>query len=671
MPITQVQIQAAKAIQDAAAHDTAQQVRLVAGPGTGKSFSIEERVFWLLNKGIQAERIAAVSFTRASAMDLRQRVRTYCAQQNQPSGDNVKVSTLHSLALRLLRAAGLLQYPANPLVLDNFELEQIFDSEFRQTEGLGKRRAEEIRREHEAFWSTGQWAPANYIPPDPPIDPQERTAFLAFHGPRTQAYSCVLPGEMVRQCLDQIRAGNLDPVALIHLEQLIVDEYQDLNPIDVQFVDELIARHVITFVAGDDDQSIYSFRYASPAGIQTFTQRYATAPSHTLTDCFRCTPAVVATANAIMGTYPAQNRIPKNLQSLYLAAAPALTGIVHRWNFPSATAEATAVASSCRTLIDGGLNPKDILILLSNQRELLSPLRDALTAVTVPFDPPKTEGFSNTEAGRLALAIARIVCDPDDYIAHRLVLGLRDGVGVSTCNAIVEAVIKNGLNYRQVFYNPLPTNVFQGRRLTALNQARTVCGQIGGWQSTDTLALRSGDISQTILTAFTANEANAWQSYTANLPQDMNIQELRDWLWADTDEQQATILSAVYTRLNQPIPAAATLQDRIRIMTMHGAKGLSAKVVFIPGLEDAIFPGPWRNPYPGLVLEAARLLYVSVTRARAACVASYSRRRTIQGQSLNMAASRFTTSLAGPFIWRNGGFAQDEATAIMNQIAQL
>lgn len=203
MPITQAQILAAKAIQDAAAHDTAQQVRLVAGPGTGKSFSIEERVLWLLNQGVQAERIAAVSFTRASAADLKRRINAYCAQQNQPAGDNVKVSTLHSLALRLLRAAGLLQYPANPLVLDNFELEQIFDAEFRQTEGIGKRRCEEIRREHEAFWSTGLWAPPNYIPPDPPVDAQERTAFLSFHGPRTQAYSCVLPGEMVRQCLDQ------------------------------------------------------------------------------------------------------------------------------------------------------------------------------------------------------------------------------------------------------------------------------------------------------------------------------------------------------------------------------------------------------------------------------------------------------------------------------------
>jgi superfamily I DNA/RNA helicase len=264
MPITPQQLQAAEATQRAAAHDGAQQIRLVAGPGTGKSFSIEERVCWLLGQGIQPRAITVVSFTRPSSIELRNRIHACCAGRNQHNGVDVRVSTLHSLALRMLKAANLLHDPADPLVLDSWELENIFDAEFGCANGLGKTRREEIRREHEAFWSTGLWAPPNYIPPDPPITPAERAAFNAFHGPHTQAYSCVLPGEIVRECLRQIVVGNLDAVALIHLQQLIVDEYQDLNPIDQQFVDELISRGVVTFVAGDDDQSIYSFRYGSP-----------------------------------------------------------------------------------------------------------------------------------------------------------------------------------------------------------------------------------------------------------------------------------------------------------------------------------------------------------------------------------------------------------------------
>src|ERR1019366_3717470 len=103
------------------------------------------------------------------SIELRTRIHAYCGSHNQPNGADVRVSTLHSLALRMLRAAGLLHYPADPLVLDNWELENVFDAEFGHSYRLGKKRREEIRREHEAFWSTGQWNSPNYIPAVPPI----------------------------------------------------------------------------------------------------------------------------------------------------------------------------------------------------------------------------------------------------------------------------------------------------------------------------------------------------------------------------------------------------------------------------------------------------------------------------------------------------------------------
>jgi len=671
MPITPQQIQAAETTQRAAAHDGSQQIRLVAGPGTGKSFSIEERVCWLLGQGIQPRAITVVSFTRASSIELRGRIHAYCATHNQHNGADVRVSTLHSLALRMLKAANLLHYPADPLVLDSWELENVFDAEFGHANGLGKTRREEIRREHEAFWSTGNWAPPNYIPPDPPITAAERAAFNAFHGPHTQAYSCVLPGEIVRECLRQIVAGNLDPVALLHLQHLIVDEYQDLNPIDQQFVDEVIARGVITFVAGDDDQSIYSFRYGSPSGIQDFTQRYPAAAPHTLTDCFRCAHSIADAANALMLGYPSQNRIPKALNSLYAAAAPPVAGVVHRWRFPDAATESDSIAASCQALINAGVNPRDILILVSNQRELLGGLRNSFNAAHVPFEPPRAETFIDSDTGRFVLAIVRLVCDLHDHVAHRLILGLRPGVGIGTCDAIVNAVISNALSFWDVFHNPLPGAIFRGKSPTALNLARQVCAQVGGWLQTDTLAARLADIAAILTATFNAVEAQTWQNYAAALPPDTTLEELRDWLWADTDEQQMAVLQAVFTRLNQQIPATAVLPPRVRIMSMHGAKGLSSRIVFVPGLEEHIFPGPWRQPYPGLVLEAARLLYVSITRARAACILSYAAQRRMQGPMRATAPSRFTASLNGPFVGRVNGLEQPEVQQIIADIANL
>lgn len=87
--------------------------------------------------------------------------------------------------------------------------------------------------------------------------------------------------------------------------------------------------------------------------------------------------------------------------------------------------------------------------------------------------------------------------------------------------------------------------------------------------------------------------------------------------------------------------------------------------------EDNILPGPRRIPYPGLVLEAARLLYVSITRARAACVVSYASRRRIRGILQPQTASRFTANLGGPFLSRMTGFSALELEQIVSERAQL
>jgi DNA helicase II / ATP-dependent DNA helicase PcrA len=670
VPITPQQVLAAQAIQQAAAHDNSAQIRLVAGPGTGKSFSIEERALWLLQQGTDPARLAVVSFTRASSRELRDRIQRYCLQRGQQNGNQVAVSTLHSLALRMLRRAGLLQYPANPLVLDSWEVENIFDAEFGHVQQLGKRRTEEIRREHEALWSTGQRNPAGYAPPEPPITDLERNAFIAFHGPTTQTYACVLPGEIVRQCLGHIIAGTLDPVALLHLEHLIVDEFQDLNPIDLQFVDEIIRRGVPTFVAGDDDQSIYSFRYASPAGIQGFVQHYAQAGQHTLEDCFRCSTTIAGAAHALILANPGPGRIPKNLVSLYGGSVPPVQGVVHRWRFGTATNESEAIAESCRALVQAGVPARDLLILLSNQRLQSRSITDALAGQGVQFESPQEDSFADSEVGRFVIAMLRIVCDMHDYVAHRLILGLRPGVGVSTCNSIREAVIANQLNYRDLFYQPLPACI-RGRPLTALTHARAVLAVVAVWQRGDTLGQRRNEIDQLITNTFGAGSVPAWQAFVQNLPDGITLEELRDYAWAETDDQKNDLLGRIFTRLNLPIPAVGVLPARVRIMTMHGAKGLSAKVVFVPGLEDEIIPGPWRQPYPALVLEAARLLYVSITRARAACILSYAQARMVNGLFSRQHASRFAVSLNGAFGARQGGLTGAEVQAIVQQVQNL
>ena len=112
--------------------------------------------------------------------------------------------------------------------------------------------------------------------------------------------------------------------------------------------------------------------------------------------------------------------------------------------------------------------------------------------------------------------------------------------------------------------------------------------------------------------------------------------------------------------------------SRVRMMTMHGAKGLSAQVVFIPGLEGEIFPGRHRKTRTGLVLEAARMLYVSITRARVAYIASYAHTRVVHGEfSENRAPSQFVRDFEHPFSLRDDGLTAMEIQRICDQISHL
>ncbi|HMD87846.1 MAG TPA: 3'-5' exonuclease, partial [Anaerolineaceae bacterium] len=365
------------------------------------------------------------------------------------------------------------------------------------------------------------------------------------------------------------------------------------------------------------------------------------------------------------------NRIPKNLVSVYASTNPPESGIVHHWLFPSAVQEARSIANSCRDLIAAGIPPREIMILLSNTRAQLPTLTQELDTVGVVYESPRIDCFIKTKPGRFILAVLRVICEPNDYFAHRLILGLRPQTGAGICNNIAGAAIANNLNFRNLFYQPLPTGVFRGTQLSALNHARVVCAEIISWQPNETIQNRLKKLFNLINNIYGQQIAQGWANIIGSLPPDMTIEELRNYLWADTDEQQAALLETVYVRLNMPLPGNGLLPPKLRIMTMHGAKGLNASIVFIPGVMEEILPGERRRLFPGLVLEAARMLYVSITRARAACILSYAETRIDYGKFTRQTPSRFTPHLSGTFTRRTDGLNTIEVNSIVRSYQNL
>jgi DNA helicase II / ATP-dependent DNA helicase PcrA len=442
------------------------------------------------------------------------------------------------------------------------------------------------------------------------------------------------------------------------------------------------------FVAGDDDQSIYSFRHANPDGLVQFGVRYPGASSHTLTDCFRCTPAVLIGASKLIMHNP--NRLQKNLQSLYVNAAPPVHGHLQIWSFATAQQESLAIASSCQRLIQAGMVGQEdqIVILISSRRLQLPSLTRELGNLGLPFDPPGGEAVRDELGMRAVYSILRLVTDlvsqKPDYIAYRALLGVLHGVGLTTCINIGDLCVANNQNFRDLFHLAVLPHWLVNRALVAVSRVRAIIQQVHGWQLQDTIRTRSADIAQLLSAIVFAGSSQLasylqdWNAFAAGLPPDMTLEEVLLLLGADDDASQRQVLDTVNERLGQQYAGAGSTQKRIRILTMHGAKGLSGKVVFIPSIEQGIMPSFKAIRAVGLLNEQRRLFYVSVTRAKAACIISHSASHTgaeayliRQQHQVRLTRSQFLNEMAVASQNRTRGLNPAEAQQIIADVNNL
>jgi DNA helicase-2/ATP-dependent DNA helicase PcrA len=686
MPITDAQRAAAEDQQRQAAEDNAQHIRLIAGPGTGKSRTIERRVAHVLQQGAIQGNVYVVSFTRASCAELRGRVRQYCASLN-PAVDaqHVRVSTLHSLALRILRMGNQLnQYPTDPMMLDEWEQKHIYDAELSAELHCAPGRAAEVRLAHDSQWQTLDPAYINQAQ----ITPAERLTFNAFHGTRTNLYSCVLPGEVIYKCVTALQLGALQQEDLPQVDHLIVDEFQDLNACDQEFVRLLSTQDAILFIAGDDDQSIYSFRHADPTGIINFAQSYPDGVTHTLSDCFRCTPAIVGPATLLIVHNP--QRVAKNLTPLYGAAAPPVQGKLQIWSFPDANLEARAIAQSCERLIAAGMAGREdeIIILISSRQIQLPLISQELGNRGIPFEEPVVGGIADNAPVRAAFSLLRLIEErgenPDDYVAYRTLVALCSGVGAQTARQVADACLHNGYNFRALFHAQPKPNWLTGRPLAVVNRVNDLRHLVVGWELTDTLAARSADIAAAIthtvfISAATAQEfQGVWDAVIGTLPPEMTLEELLSFFRAASDRDREAVMTLVNERLGAAGQANQPQGGRVRILTMHGAKGLSGKIVFIPSMEQGILPSSRALQAAGLVIEQRRLFYVSLTRAMAACIISHANLHSgpqafalRQRAQVRLARSQFLNEMQVISVNRAAGLTASEAEVIVDDVANL
>lgn len=688
MPITQSQKKQAELVQWGAARDSAPQVRVVAGPGTGKSKVIEMRVAHLLNNQANPDNVYVISFTRAAYGELRDRIAAFCS--NQPCSSvvgRIHISTMHSLALRILRSANLLGafYPSDPVILDEWESDQIYDAELSYFLASPHGRASEIRLAHDAAWQTLNPQSISQTA----ISQVEQQQFTAFHSSRSNLYSMVLPGEVIFKCVEAFRQNQIHPQHIPQVDHLIVDEFQDLNACDQEFVRYLTASGATLFVAGDDDQSIYSFRHADPSGLVHFSNRYPGASTHILSDCFRCTPAILGSATTMIGHNP--NRVGKTLLSMYQSSSPPVAGKLAVWSYASAQQEAAGIAESCRQLIVAGMSGREdeILILICDRGLQLPQIERELGNLGLPYESPRGESPRNIATIRAVYSMLRILVDlvsgNPDYVAHRALMTLMSGIGLGTLTKIGQLCIQNNQNFHALFRLQTPPHWLTGRPATAVLRLTAVVNALGGWSLTDTLATRAQQIEQLLVNEifttapYSANAITDWGGLVSSFPPGTTLEELLRYLQVETESEQMNVVDSINNRLGLSVLTSTTPPSKnIRILTMHGAKGLSGKVVFIPSAEQGIMPNFRAIHATGLLIEQRRLFYVSLTRAMAACLVSHcalhegaAAFRLLQQARVSLSRSQFLNEMNVGSVNRSTGLTPAEASAIVADISNL
>lgn len=402
---------------DRIARLAARRLRVLAGPGTGKSYAMKRRVARLLGEGQPPDRILAVTFTRTAAADLVHDLH----ELDTPGCEQIHVQTLHSLCFSLLQRqnvldlsgrtprtlatfskAGSLQFEGAPLLSD---LKRLGD--------FGSKRDLTTRiRAFEAAWARLQTDRPGWA--GDPVDQTFHTeliAWLTFH-------RAMLIGEVVPETLKFLR-HNPTCDALSAYDHVLVDEYQDLNPAEQSLVDLLSDRGDCVIV-GDPNQSIYGFKYAHPEGITRYHETHENTTDEALANCRRCPKRVVELANALIG----HNReVDPNLRLSPHPTNP--EGQVHVVQWHSPEEEARGLAGYVDRLVKDEEVPEQQIMILCPRRQMGYRIRDLIRGNGVSVHSFYHEETLESIEAQRALTLLSLLDNPDDRVALRWWLGAR------------------------------------------------------------------------------------------------------------------------------------------------------------------------------------------------------------------------------------------------------
>ncbi|WP_099124158.1 DNA helicase II [Xenorhabdus stockiae] len=610
---------------------------VLAGAGSGKTRVLVHRIAWLLSvEHASPFSIMAVTFTNKAAAEMRHRIENLIGT----SQGGMWIGTFHSLAHRLLRAHHLdANLPQDFQILDSDDQLRLIkriikamnldDKQWPARQGMwyiNGKKDEGLRPRHIESYG----------------NPVEVTWLKIY-----QAYqeACDRAG-LVDFAELLLRAHELwlnKPQILQHYRDrftnILVDEFQDTNSIQYAWIRLLAGDSGRVMIVGDDDQSIYGWRGAQVENIQRFLKDFPAAQTIRLEQNYRSTSNILKAANALIAHN--SDRLGKNLWTEGSEGEP-----ISLYSAFNELDEARYVVSRLKNWLDNGGALKECAILYrSNAQSRV--LEEALLQASMPYRIYGGQRFFERQEIKDALSYLRLVANRNDDAAfERVVNTPTRGIGDRTLDVVRQMARDQQKTLWESSQLLIQEKVLAGRAASALQRFIELI---------NALETETQEMSLHVQTDRVIRDTGLWAMYQQEKGEKAqarieNLEELvtatRQFSYQDEDEDMMPLQAFLsHAALEAGEGQADAYQDSVQLMTLHSAKGLEFRQVFIVGMEEGMFPSQMSIDEGGRLEEERRLAYVGVTRAMEKLTLTYAESRRLYGKEVYHRPSRFVGEL--------------------------
>src|SRR5437879_1522908 len=584
---------------------------VVAGAGSGKTRALTYRVAHLLESGTPPEKILLLTFTNKSAREMMARVAALCRIETR----KMLSGTFHHVAHGLLRDyAPRLGYADRFGLLDREDAKEVMASATADLGyGVGQRRFPRPDAMIDLYSSAG-----NTQRPLAEVVALEAPQFVALEE------EILRVARRFAERKAQMNAMDFDDLLmnwqrlLVEVPQacqavqgkfdaILVDEYQDTNRLQGEIVDRMAALHRNALVVGDDAQSIYSFRGAHFENILAFPERYPDCRQFKLTVNYRSTPQILALANHSIACNARQ--FPKQLSACRDdGVLPALVPLrdVHQ--------QAEFVAQRILELREEGIPLRETAVLYRAHHHAME-LQMELARRGIPFYVRAGVRFFEQAHIKDVLAHLRFVQNPLDELSFKRVVKLAPGIGAASADALwsqLQVWAGQGRDPRLELARAELDQLVPPKARPGLSKLRGALRQL----SAPSMRSQPSEMVRFVLDEAGYREALKIR-YSNFQAREEDIRQLADYaLQAESLEQLLGDLSLLDSLEGEDVIEGSDPDERLVLSSVHQAKGLEWRAVFLVWLADGRFPSAPALKDEGGEEEERRLFYVAVTRAR-------------------------------------------------------